>query len=131
MSTAVIRGVAATVGSLLLLLNALHLTVGFVRLRRALAAEPIVPRFDDALRTAWLYLGAMGFMSGAMLLWLLPDLGAGSIGAWKGAAGIAGLLIAGGVASYAATRKHPGMLALSVMGLALLVPLLIYRSQFH
>lgn len=127
----ILRGIAGVVGILLLVLNAFHMTFGFIRLRRALAAEPIPPRFDDALRTAWLYLGTMGFSAGALLLWLLPDLGAGAMSAWKGATAIAGLLIASGIASYVATRKHPGMLFLSVLGLALLIPLIMFRPHFH
>ena len=113
------------VGALLVLLNAMHVTVGFARLRRALAAEPIQPRFDEALRTAWLYLGMLGLAVGALLLWIAPDAAAGDRVAWRVGVAIGAALVATGIGAFLATRRHPGLLVLSVFGLALLIPLLV------
>lgn len=116
------------VGILLVILNAFHLTAGFVRVRHALDAQPIPPRFADALQTAWLYLGSMGLAFGVILCWCASDAAAGSIVAWKIGMTIGVALIATGVAAYLATGKHPGLLFLSVLGVVILIPLILRNA---
>ena len=120
-----IRWSVIVVAAALILLNFVQITVGFSRLSRALEVEPIPQRFADPLRTAWLYLATLGLSIGILLLWLLPNLLRGDSGAWKATLGIGFGLVATGIASFLATRRHPGMLALSVLGLVLVVPLLL------
>ena len=131
MQVAIIRWSFRAVGLLLILLNAFHLTLGFVRLQRALAAETIAPRFEEALKTAWLYLGTTGLALGVMLLWLSADAAAGDPVAWKAGMTIAAALIVVGVASFLATGKHPGLLLLCLFGLAVAIPLLVFREHFR
>jgi len=126
-----VRWSVGVVASLLIILNLLHLTLGFTRLQRALAEQPIPARFADPLRTAWLYIGSVTLLLGILLLWLLPDLSAGSAGAWKAAVGLGVTLIVVGIASHFATGRHPGLLFFCVLGLALLVPLLLARQFFQ
>ncbi|MGH9421484.1 MAG: hypothetical protein ACRD3J_16015 [Thermoanaerobaculia bacterium] len=126
--TALTRWSVIAVASLLILLNLAHISLGFVRLKNALLAEPIPERFADPLKTAWLYLGTVGLSLGLILLWLLPNLLRGDTGAWKATFGVGVALIAVGLGSYLATRKHPGLLALCILGLALVVPLLLEKA---
>ena len=127
----IIRWTFVGVGVLLVILNAVHLSVGFARLRHALEAEPIPLRFAEALKTAWLYVGSTGLAFGLMLCWFSPDAAAGSAVAWKIGMAIGVTLIAAGAATYFATGKHPGLLFLSVFGLAVVIPLLVYRAHFQ
>lgn len=129
--TSLIRWTFLAVGALLVILNALHLTLGFARLLHALETEPIPLRFAEALKTAWLYAGTFGLASGLMLCWLSSDAAAGSSVARKAGMAIGVTLIAAGAAAYFATGKHPGLLFLSVFGVVVLVPLLVYRTHFQ
>lgn len=131
MQTRIVAWSFGIVGALLVVLNAFHLSVGFARVRRALESQPIPERFADALKTAWLYLGTMGVVLGVLLCWLAADAAAGSPVAWKAGVAIGVGLVAVGVASFFATGRHPGFLVLSVFGLAVLVPLLVYRAYFR
>lgn len=128
---AVIRAIAGSVGGLLVVLNALQLTFGFVRLHRALGTENIPQRFADALRTGWVISGTVGILLGIVLLCLLPDLGSASRLAWRVTTVIAAGLVVLGVLAVLATGRHFGLLFFSAMGLSLLVPLLVRRSLFH
>lgn len=127
----VIRLTAGIVGGLLVLLNGLHLTFGFVRLNQALATESISARLADPLKTGWIISGCVNLILGLVLLWLLPDLASASPVAWKVAVVIALGLVALGLAAVLATGRHFGLLAFSFLGLSLLVPLLLWRSLFH
>ena len=124
----VLRWSFRIVGALLVLMNGLQLTVGVVRLRRALAVEPIPQRFDEPLRTAWFYMATLGVTLGIVLLFLAADAAAGNHAAWKAGLIIGIGLVATGIASFLATGRHPGLLAISVFGLALVIPLLVYRA---
>lgn len=127
----VIRLVTAAIGGLLVLLNVFHLSIGLIRLHRALSTEPIAARLVDPLKIGWVMSGCWNLLLGLILLWLLPDLAAGSIAAWKVATAISVGLIVVGIAAVAMTRGHYGLLAFSLFGLLLLVPLLLGRSLFH
>ena len=127
----VIRLAAAAVGSLLVLLNAFHLSIGLVRLHRALSTETIAARLIDPLKLGWVMSGCLNLLLGLILLSLLPDLAAGSLVAWKVAMAIGIGLVALGIAAVAVTRGHYGLLTFSIFGLLLLVPLLSWRSLFH
>jgi hypothetical protein len=129
--TAVVRLAAGIVGGLLVILNSAHLTIGLIRLHRALGEEPISTRLADPLKTGWVMSGTLCLFSGALLLFLLPDLAVGSYAAWKAAAVTASGLVLLGVAAVLATGRHFGLLLLSVMGLAVLVPLLVWRLHFQ
>ena len=125
--SAAVRWSFLLVGVVLVLLNTMQVTVGFARLRRALAADPIPKRLDEPLRTAWVYTGIVGIALGALLLALSGDAAAGNPAAWKAGVGIGLTLVATGIASFLATRSHPGLLIVSVFGIAILVPLWLSR----
>ena len=127
----VIRVITGVVGGLLVALNGLHLTFGLARLYRAIGEEGVSTRLADALKTGWVISGCANLLLGLLLLALLPDLGAGSPAAWKAAAITAVGLVVIGVAAVLATGRHLGLLLFSAMGLALLIPLLIWRSHFQ
>jgi hypothetical protein len=119
------------VGTLLVVLNVAHLTFGFARLQHALATEPIPTRLAEPLKIAWVYIGSVTLLLGGLLLWLLPDLAAGSAGAWKAAVGLGLTLVGVGIASFLATGRHPGLLFFCLLGIALLAPLLLARPSFQ
>src|SRR5215210_1514318 len=126
-----VRWCIGGIGGVLILLNALHLTVGFARLQRALTEEPIPDRFAEPLKTAWLYLGSVSLLLGVLLLWLLPEIQLGRPAAWKAVVWVGLALVATGISAYLATRNHPGLLFLCLLGLVLLIPLLYYRDHFQ
>lgn len=127
----VIQLATAAVGGLLILLNAFHLSIGSIRLHHALSTETIAGRLVDPLRIGWVMSGCLNLLLGLILLLLLPDLAAASIVAWKVATAISIGLIVLGIAAVAVTRGHYGLLAFSLFGSLLLVPLLLWRSLFH
>ena len=127
---AVIRVIAGMVGGLLVALNALHLTFGLARMYRAVGEESVSARLGDALKTGWVISGCANLVLGILLLALLPDLGTANPAAWKAATITAVGLVVIGVAAVLATGRHIGLLLFSAMGLALLIPLLIWRSHF-
>ena len=131
MQTLILRWSFRLVGALLIVLNTFHLTVGFVRLQKALLAESIPQRFAEALKTAWLYVGTLGLVFGVLLLWTAGQAAAGDPVAWKVGTSIGVALVLTGVASFLATGKHPGLLVVSLFGLVLLIPLLLFRSHFR
>jgi hypothetical protein len=113
-----------TVAVLFLLLNLAHVTVGWVRLRRLLVANPTTnERIADVIQVAWLGIGVCGACMSAVLLALGPAAIAGDYEARAGSFIIALGLIALGVAQFVSTRKHPGLLVISAFGIAVLVAL--------
>jgi len=127
----ILRWSSGAVGVTLIVLNSLHLSVGLLRVRAALEQAAIAPRFGEPLTIAWVYIGCINIALGILLLWLGPDLAAGSAAAWKAGLILGVALVAVGLASYLATGKHPGLLFFSLLGLVLLVPLVTFRQHFR
>jgi hypothetical protein len=115
------RNVALAIGIFQLLANGALLIRGFVRLPGELAKEGATMRLGDLLRTAWVY-GTLGNVCVSLVLLLVASgLRTGEPlardVAW--AIGVYYLLV--GAATYwFGQGRHPGMLAFSALGLALL-----------
>ena len=118
-----VRWTFTSVGILFVLLNTMQVTIGFARLLRALATDPIPKRLEDPLRTAWIYLGILGIALGALLILISKDAAAGDPVARKVGIAIGVALVAAGIGSFLATRAHPGLLVISVFGAIVLIPL--------
>lgn len=130
MQVRAVRWSVGLIGVLLVALNAFHLTLGMAGMRQAVSDEAVAPRIAEALAIAWVYMGCINLILGLLLLWLIPDLSAGRIGAWKAAIGVGAALVVVGVASFVTAGSHPGLLLFSLFGLVVLGPLIALRGYF-
>lgn len=126
----VLRSVTTGTGVVLLVLNLLHLGYGIPRLRSRIAAGEVSAGLATPFVVAWLYVGLAGLAFGCLLVVIAPDVAAGNPVARRVAITVSLTLIVFGVAAFAAARSHPGLLLISLFGVAVLLPVLIYRPHF-
>ena len=123
---------ALGVGALQLVMNLLSLARGPRRIREELAAGAVSERFADLLSVAWVYGGIANLCIPALLLLLAAPLRAQNPLACRAALLVGGYYLLLGLGTYASgIRRHAGLLAFLVFGLALLVPLWAARATFR
>jgi len=123
---------ALGVSSLQLALNLLTLARGPRRIREELVAGAVSERFADLLSIAWVYGGIANLCIPALLLLLAGPLRARSPLAWQAAVLIGCYYVLVGLGTYAlGIRRHAGLMAFVLLGLALLIPAWLARSAFR
>jgi len=124
-SVAIVRWTMLAVGWAMIALNALHLVAGVPRLRARIAAGEVAQSLAAPFLTAWIWLGIVDLILGVILLLIARDAATGNVVARRVALSIGiGLLIVG-LAAFAASPKHPGLLVVSLFGLILVGVLLL------
>jgi len=119
----------ALAGAGLVILGLLHCVLGVPSLQRAVERGLVAPVVAGPQMVNWIFSGGAMCLCGALLALWIPDLQRGRRSAWRSALVVGGFYVLVGLGAYLWV-PHASVLVFSVVGAAVVGPLLYAGSQF-